>query len=95
MLSPPPASLLGALPSVYTDAAATEADPTAWAAEAAIGDVGTAGFQNACAFVVALVEHEIAVTATCVGAPGVDVAGTRALSESLGAVEFKVRDWHP
>ena len=95
MISPPPASLLSALPSVYTDVAAAEADPATWATNAAIGDVGAAGFQNACAFVVALVEHEIAVTATCVGAPGVDVAGTRALSEALGAIEFKVREWHP
>eukprot|EP00729_Bicosta_minor_P016119 gene16119-13343_t len=94
MVAPSPPALLGSLPSLYADAAANEAEPAAWAAHAAIGDVGSAGFQNACAFVVALVENGIAVTTTCVGVPGVDVAGTRALGEALGSVEFKVRDWH-
>ena len=45
-------------------------------------------------FIAALAEAGVAVTTTCVARPGADAAGVRQLSEALGALECKTRDWH-
>lgn len=55
----------------------------------------TMGFGDVCSFICALVQQNIHVECTVVQRPGVDVKACRALSEELGAVSFKVRDYHP
>eukprot|EP00051_Salpingoeca_urceolata_P017252 m.233556 g.233556 ORF g.233556 m.233556 type:complete len:299 (-) comp18902_c1_seq8:2837-3733(-) len=50
---------------------------------------------DVCAFVCALAEAGVEVECTAVKAPGVDVSAARALSEALGAVAFRTRDYFP
>jgi len=70
------------------------APPYFESASDAIGETGGAGFSEACAFVVALSESGVPVTATCVAKPGVDTAACRTLAFALGATAFKERSWH-
>ena len=53
------------------------------------------GFGDVCGFICSLVEAGVSVECAVVQAPGVDVQACRSLSEALGAVSFKVRDYHP
>ena len=53
------------------------------------------GHEHVCAFVRQLVQTGMHVTCTAVAAPGVDEQAARALSESLGASDFKMRSHHP
>ena len=52
-------------------------------------------FATACAFVRAAAETGLQVECTAVAAPGVDVEQTRALALSLGATEWRVREYFP
>ena len=56
---------------------------------------GACGHEHVCAFVRQLVQTGLHVTCTAVAAPGVDEQAARALSESLGASDFKMRSYHP
>lgn len=52
-------------------------------------------FATVCAFVRAAAETGLQVECTAVAAPGVDVEQTRALARSLGATEWRVREYFP
>lgn len=52
-------------------------------------------FGHACSFVCAAVEGGIDVTCTTVQRPEINVSDVRALAMGLGAIDFKVRSFHP
>jgi hypothetical protein len=52
-------------------------------------------FGHACAFICAAVEAGMDVTCTTVQRPEINVSDVRALAMGLGAMDFKVRSFHP
>ena len=56
---------------------------------------GGFGHSDVCQFVLALAEAGIETECTMVKVPGVNVNDTKRLSDALGAVEFRVRDYFP
>ena len=53
------------------------------------------GFNTVCSFIAIAAEQGCLVECTAVERPGVDVRAIRGLALSLGAVDFRVRSYHP